>query len=68
MEKDEANGELLSDGIKTTVKTTERESLLTRLLLLWTQYKLKSALGHFGLLLSLAVYCGVGGIVSIVLH
>lgn len=30
----------------------------------WTKFKIKEALGHLGLLAFLAVYCGVGGLVS----
>lgn len=32
---------------------------------LWKSLKLRSAFGHFGLMVSLSIYCVVGGVVSI---
>lgn len=43
------------------------EGFKKRLAKAFTSLKLKAALGHVGLLLSLCVYCAVGGIVSIYL-
>lgn len=31
----------------------------------WKSLKLRSAFGHFGLMVSLSIYCVVGGVVSI---
>lgn len=31
----------------------------------WKSLKWKSALNHIGLLISLSIYCGVGGVVSV---
>jgi hypothetical protein len=75
---DEANGKLLDSSKKkldngvddeTLEPTTNNsgsptDSFTIRLLRTWEKLKFKSAFGHLGLLLSLAVYCAVGGYVS----
>lgn len=74
---DEANGKLLEKSSKKTRDGTDEEamepnsstsspadSFTIRLLRTWEKLKFKSALGHLGLLLSLAFYCAIGGYVS----
>jgi hypothetical protein len=71
---DEANGKLLDSSAKkldeetlepsTAHTSSPTDSFTIRLLRTWEKLKFKSTLGHLGLLLSLAVYCAVGGYVS----
>lgn len=42
----------------------ERSSFRHRICRLWKSLKLRSALGHAGLMISLSIYCVVGGVVS----
>lgn len=62
---EEASEELLEhlkiiDGLS----NTERLTLRTRLANAWKPLKLRAAFGHIGLMVSLSIYCVVGGIVS----
>lgn len=61
---EEASEELLEhlkiiDGIN-----IERPSLKSRLASAWRPLKFKAAMAHVGLMVSLSIYCVVGGIVS----
>jgi hypothetical protein len=76
---DDANGKLLDKPSKkingdideenlennNNNNTNAKESFAIRLLRTWEKLKFKSTLGHLGLLLSLAIYCAVGGYVSV---
>lgn len=42
----------------------ERKSFRYRLRRIWKSLKLRSAFGHIGLMVSLSIYCVVGGVVS----
>lgn len=64
----DANQELLQQLKKIDgecEKECEKESFKDRFSKGWKSLKIKSALGHIGLLVSLSIYCAVGGIVSI---
>ncbi|XP_055524132.1 TWiK family of potassium channels protein 7 [Wyeomyia smithii] len=58
------NNDLLEHFKKIDVKAadTEKEAFIVRVTNFWKKLRLKSALSHVGLLLSLAFYCGVGGV------
>lgn len=63
---EEANEELLEHLkiIDAGIIAEPRPTLSTRLANAWKPLKVKAALAHIGLMMSLAVYCVVGGIVS----
>ncbi|EDV99547.1 GH12367 [Drosophila grimshawi] len=64
---DEANTELLEKlkHLDRRVDAVENGGgLWSRNKACWQSLKWKSALNHIGLLVSLSVYCGVGGLVS----
>lgn len=67
MSDEESGGELLEQLKKFDVHVPEKESFKERFIKSWKNLKLKSAIGHVGLLISLCIYCGVGGLVSIFL-
>lgn len=50
--------------IDVKVVDQEQEAFTVRVAKFWEKLELKSLLSHLGLLLSLAIYCGVGGVVS----
>lgn len=63
---EEANEELL-DHLKiidAVINVEQRPTLRSRLANAWKPLRIKAALAHIGLMISLAVYCVVGGIVS----
>lgn len=64
-------GELL-EQLKVFNEMKKRSTFRHRLCRIWTSVtsskKLRSAFGHFGLMISLSIYCVVGGVVSIVEH
>lgn len=65
MVDEEANEELLDqlkrmDSLHANDDEPKGDSTMKR-------YKLKKALGHMGLMVSLSIYCAVGGLVSVVL-
>lgn len=62
-EEEDASQELL-EQLKKIDGECEKESFNNRFSTAWKSLKLKSALGHVGLLVSLSIYCAVGGIVS----
>lgn len=64
---EEANEELLEHLkiIDAGIHVEPRPTLGTRLAHAWKPLKVKAALAHIGLMISLAVYCVVGGIVCI---
>lgn len=61
------NNDLLEHFKKIDVKVgdNQKEPLTVRVAKFWKKLKLKSALSHVGLLLSLGFYCGIGGVVSL---
>lgn len=65
--QDEANTELL-EKLKHLDRRAEAvesgNGICSRSSACWQSLKLKSALNHIGLLVSLSIYCGVGGLVS----
>lgn len=61
---EEADEELLEQLKVFDEINTVRSSYRHRFFNAWKSLKLRSALGHIGLMLSLSVYCVVGGIVS----
>lgn len=63
---EEANEELLEHLkiIDAGISVEPRPTLMARLANAWKPLKVKAALAHIGLMVSLAVYCVVGGIVS----
>lgn len=63
---EEANEELLEHLkiIDAGINVEPRPTLMARLANAWKPLKVKAALAHIGLMVSLAVYCVVGGIVS----
>lgn len=67
-EEEDVNQELLEQLRQIDGAMPEKESLRVRILKAWKFLKLKSALGHVGLLVSLSIYCAVGGIVSICIY
>lgn len=48
----------------TTERSGRRPGFFLGLWATWKSLKLKAALGHIGLLVSLSIYCAVGGLVS----
>lgn len=67
--QDEANTELLEKlkHLDRRVEAVENGAggFCSRSAACWQSLKWKSALNHIGLLVSLSIYCGVGGLVSI---
>lgn len=63
-EEEDANQELL-EQLKKIDGDCEKDNLKNRSTKAWKSLKLKGALGHVGLLVSLSIYCAVGGIVSL---
>lgn len=61
---DEANENLLEQLKIIDSIQPERKSIYSRLLKTWKSVKLKAAIAHVGLMLSLSIYCVVGGLVS----
>lgn len=61
---EEADEELLSQLKLFNEINKERSSFRHRFCRVWKSLKLRSALGHFGLMISLSIYCVVGGVVS----
>lgn len=63
---EEANEELLEHLkiIDAGITVQPRSTLRARLANAWKPLKVKTAMAHIGLMVSLAVYCVVGGIVS----
>lgn len=62
-EEEDASQELL-EQLKKIDGECEKERFRDRFCKAWKSLKFKSALGHVGLLVSLSIYCAVGGIVS----
>lgn len=62
-EEEDASQELL-EQLKKIDGECEKENFKDRSSKAWKSLKLKAALGHIGLLVSLSIYCAVGGIVS----
>lgn len=60
---EEADEELLKQ-LKAIDEIQAKHSCCHRLNSAWKSLKLRSALGHIGLMVSLSIYCVVGGIVS----
>lgn len=60
------NSDLMEHFKKIDVKIVdqEQEAFTVRVVKFWKRLEIKKALSHVGLLLSLAIYCGVGGVVS----
>lgn len=65
MKDEEASEELLEHLKVIDEINAERPSLRSRTAKAWNKLKVKSALAHMGLMVSLSIYCVVGGIVSI---
>ncbi len=65
-EEEDANQELLEQlkKIDGECEKDSKDSFNSRFGKAWKSLKLKGALGHVGLLVSLSIYCAVGGIVS----
>ncbi|XP_055615361.1 TWiK family of potassium channels protein 7 [Toxorhynchites rutilus septentrionalis] len=65
LENGTVNTELLEHFKKIDVKIVdnEKEAFTIRVAKFWKNLKLKTALSHFGLLCTLVVYCGVGGVI-----
>ena len=63
-EEEDASQELL-EQLKKIDGISEKECFKDRLKKAWNVLQIKAALGHLGLLVSLSVYCAVGGIVSV---
>lgn len=62
---EEADEELLEQLKAFNEINTTNSSFRHRFCNAWKSLKLRSALGHIGLMVSLSIYCVVGGIVSI---
>lgn len=62
-DKDEEANEELLEQLK-VFDEIKRPTFWQKFLNAWKSLKLRAALGHFGLMLSLSIYCVVGGIVS----
>lgn len=62
---EEANENLLEQLKIIDSIQPEKKSICNRLSSTWKSVKLKAALAHIGLMLSLSIYCVVGGLVSI---
>lgn len=63
-EEEDASQELL-EQLKKIDGECEKNNFTDRFSKGWKSLKLKGALGHVGLLVSLSIYCAVGGIVSV---
>lgn len=65
-EDGDANQELLEQvkQIDGFIDAPKRDSLKVRFSKAWKLLQIKAALGHVGLLVSLSIYCAVGGLVS----
>ncbi|XP_055709623.1 TWiK family of potassium channels protein 7 isoform X2 [Phlebotomus papatasi] len=63
MSESDPNNELLEQLKKFDANVCERETFVQKFKRLWKSFNVKKALGHISLLVSLAIYCGVGGIV-----
>lgn len=63
-EEEDASQELL-EQLKKIDGECEQDRFKDRFSKAWKSLKLKSAIGHVGLLVSLSIYCAVGGIVSV---
>uniref|UniRef100_A0A8D8GZK4 TWiK family of potassium channels protein 7 n=1 Tax=Culex pipiens TaxID=7175 RepID=A0A8D8GZK4_CULPI len=63
MPTEQHSNDLLEHFKKIDVVDTGKETFSVRFQKFWKKFKLKSALSHVGLLVSLAVYCGVGGVI-----
>ncbi|XP_021703985.1 TWiK family of potassium channels protein 7 [Aedes aegypti] len=59
------NNDLMEHFKKIDVKIVdqEQEAFTVRFVKFWKRLEIKTALSHVGLLLSLAIYCGVGGVI-----
>ncbi|XP_058840864.1 TWiK family of potassium channels protein 7 isoform X2 [Topomyia yanbarensis] len=59
------NSDLLEHFRKIDVKVVdnENEAFTVRMMKFWKRLKVKNALSHVGLLFTLAIYCGVGGVI-----
>lgn len=64
-EEEDASQELLEQLKKIDGECEKRDNFKNRFGKAWKSLKIKGALGHVGLLVSLSIYCAVGGIVSI---
>lgn len=62
--KDEEADEELLGQLKLFDEIKKRSTFKHRFCRFWKSLKLRSALGHFGLMISLSIYCVVGGVVS----
>ncbi|EDS27772.1 conserved hypothetical protein [Culex quinquefasciatus] len=63
MPTEQHSNDLLEHFKKIDVVDTGKDTFSVRFQKFWKKFKLKSALSHVGLLVSLAVYCGVGGVI-----
>lgn len=63
-DKDEEANEELLEQLKVFDEMSERPTLRERFSNVWKSLKLRAALGHIGLMVSLSIYCVVGGFVS----
>lgn len=63
-DKDEEANEELLEQLKVFDELSERPTLRERFSNVWKSLKLRAALGHIGLMVSLSIYCVVGGFVS----
>ncbi|XP_059617700.1 TWiK family of potassium channels protein 7 [Phlebotomus argentipes] len=63
MSEADASNDLLEQLKKFDANVQERETFCQKFRRFWTAVNVKKTLSHIGLLVSLAVYCGVGGIV-----
>lgn len=62
--KDEEADEELLGQLKVFDEIKKRSTFQHRLCRFWKSLKLRRAFGHFGLMVSLSIYCVVGGVVS----
>lgn len=70
MSDDDTCDELLQNNnvtrvIEGTTCVTPKDSFKTRFVRFWGRLKIKKALSHVGLLVSLAIYTAAGGYVSV---
>ncbi|XP_055683012.1 potassium channel subfamily K member 15 [Lutzomyia longipalpis] len=63
MSETDPHNELLEQLKKFDPNDCERETFTRKIQRIWKSFNVKKALGHIGLFVSLAIYCGVGGIV-----
>ncbi|XP_055303918.1 potassium channel subfamily K member 1 isoform X2 [Sitodiplosis mosellana] len=56
-------GELLEEQLKVFDEIKKRSTFRHRFFRIWKSLKLRSAFGHFGLMISLSIYCVVGGVI-----